>query len=72
MKNVKGGGLPPTTPGGNPSYCAPKGYVVCVGYGASGPEQSYFYACCSSMAEAKSVCPVGHTYGCVFPMAPEL
>jgi len=67
MKNVKGGGLPPTTPGGDPRYCGTKGYVVCLGEGAMGPVQSYFYACCTSLADAAAFCPAGHTHTCVFP-----
>ncbi len=53
LKNVMGRGLPPETPGGDPSYCQPRGYIVCIAEGGSGEAHSYFYACCNSMADAR-------------------
>ncbi|MEE1946896.1 hypothetical protein VRU48_17350 [Pedobacter sp. KR3-3] len=69
LKKVLGGGLPPETPGGDPSYCASrgKGYVICIDNGGSGDGHSYFYACCSSLAEAGMFCPSGSAYGCDMP-----
>lgn len=64
LKKVMGGGVPPETPGGDPSYCLPKGYVVCIANGGSGEGHSYFYACCTSLAQAQSFCPSGSAYGC--------
>lgn len=69
MKNVLGGGYPPETPGGDPSVCAPKGYISCEP--SNGPGTHYFYACCTTLAEAQSFCPSGSIYGCVTPQ-PEL
>lgn len=69
LKKIRGGGVPPETPGGDPSYCAAKGkgYVVCISEGGSGSGGSYFYACCTSMADAASFCPSGSAYGCELP-----
>ncbi|KQC00603.1 hypothetical protein [Pedobacter sp. Hv1] len=64
LKKIMGGGVPPETPGGDPSYCAPKGYVICIANGGSGEANSYFYACCTSMAQAQAFCPSGSAYGC--------
>lgn len=70
MKNVKGGGLPPETPGGDESYCASrgKGYIVCVADGGTGAATSYFYACCSTLQDAQAFCPSGYVYGCSLPV----
>jgi len=66
MKNVKGGGVPPGTPGGDPSFCGPaKGYIVCVDNQGGGT--SNFYSCCTTMAEAQAFCPAGQIYGCELP-----
>jgi hypothetical protein len=66
MKQVKGGGYPPETPGGDDTYCQSrqKGHVVCITEGGSGTGTDYFYACCNTLADAQSFCPAGSAYGC--------
>ena len=66
LKNVKGGGLPPDTPGGDDRYCQArgKGHVLCITESGMGVATELFYACCSTLADAQSYCPAGSTYTC--------
>jgi hypothetical protein len=74
MKLVKGGGLPPETPGGNETYCQArfKGHVLCISDHGMGTTTEYFYACCSTLADAGAFCPAGSLYTCTGFVAEEV